>query len=85
VEGPTAKPTLAQQEEESVAQRLERRRTEMFEKRQLENIQEIEQELSRGARASSIATGEESPSVGHKRAASTDLPHSTKRALAPPV
>jgi hypothetical protein len=41
--------------------------------------------LSRGARASSIATGEESPLVGYKRAASTDLSHSAKRALAPPV
>jgi hypothetical protein len=85
VEGPTAKPALAQQEEESIAQRLERRRTELFEKRQLENIQEIEQELSEGAYASSIATGEESSSIGHKRAASTDLLHSTKRALASPV
>jgi hypothetical protein len=41
--------------------------------------------LSRGARASSIATGEESLLVGHKRAASTNLPHSVKRALAPSV
>jgi hypothetical protein len=41
--------------------------------------------LSRGARASSIATDEESPLVSYKRAASTNLPYSTKRALAPPV
>jgi hypothetical protein len=36
VEGPTAKPVLAQQEEESVARWLERRRAELLEKRQLE-------------------------------------------------
>jgi hypothetical protein len=41
--------------------------------------------LSRGACALSIATGEESPLVGYKRAASTDLPHSAKRALAPSI
>jgi hypothetical protein len=52
---------------------------------QLKNIQEIEQELSRGVRASSIATGEESPLVSYKRAASTNLPYSAKRALAPSV
>jgi hypothetical protein len=41
--------------------------------------------LSKGVRASSIATDEESPLVDYKRAASTNLSHSIKRALAPPV
>jgi len=77
-------PQAQQQEEESVAVRLQRRRSELFKKRQLDSIREIEQELAGGQRASSVATGEE-PSIGQKRAASTDLPHSSKRALAPPV
>jgi hypothetical protein len=89
VEGP-AEPAVAQpQEEDTVAQRLERRRAELLQKRQLESIQEIEQELAGGPRASSVAvTGEESPVasfVSHKRAASAELSHSTKRALAPPT
>jgi hypothetical protein len=41
--------------------------------------------LSRGACVSSIATGEESPLVGYKRVASTDLSYSAKRALAPSI
>jgi hypothetical protein len=87
---PSAEPAVVQpQEEDTVAQRLERRRAELLQKRQLESIQEIEQELAGGPRASSVAvTGEESSVasfVSHKRAASADLPHSVKRALAPPV
>jgi hypothetical protein len=39
--------------------------------------------LSKDARASSIATGEESPLVSYKRAASTNLSYSIKRALVP--
>lgn len=85
----TAGPAAAQpQEEESVAQRLERRRAELLERRQLESIKEIEQELTGGPRASSVAvTGEDSGAslVSHKRAASTELSHSAKRALAPPI
>jgi hypothetical protein len=89
VEGP-AEPTVAQpQEEVTVAQRLERRRAELLQKRQLESIQEIEQELAGGPRASSVAvTGEESSDVSlvsRKRAASTELSYSAKRALAPPI
>jgi hypothetical protein len=89
VDGP-AEPAVAQpQEEDTVAQRLERRRAELLQKRQLESIQEIEQELAGGSRASSVAvTGEESPVasfISHKRAASAELSHSTKRALAPPT
>jgi hypothetical protein len=89
VEGP-AEPAVAQpQEEDTVAQWLERRRAELLQKRQLESIQEIEQELAGGPRASSVAvTGEESPVtslVSYKRSASTELSHSTKRALALPI
>lgn len=74
------------QEEDTIAQRLERRRAELLQKRQLESIQEIEQELAGGPRASSVAvTGEDSIAslVSHKRAASTELSHSAKRALTP--
>lgn len=49
------------QEEETVAQRLERRRAELLQKRQLESIQEIKQELAGGSRVLSvIIIGEES-------------------------
>jgi hypothetical protein len=57
------------QEEDTVAQRLERRRAELLQKRQLESIQEIEQELAGGPRALSVAvTGEDSAAslVSHK-------------------
>jgi hypothetical protein len=41
--------------------------------------------LSRGAYALSIATDEESPLISYKRAASTNLSYSIKRALAPSI
>jgi hypothetical protein len=73
-------------EVESVAQRLKRRRAELREKRQLESIQEIDDELAGGSRASSRAlTGEEPTIVSHKRSASVELSSSSKRAYAPPV
>jgi hypothetical protein len=77
-----------EQEEETTAQRLERRRAELLEKRRLKQIQEIEEELAGGSRASSMAlTGIESTPVSQKRPASTDLSYSAsvKRALAPSV
>jgi hypothetical protein len=67
-----------------VAQRLDRRRAELLQKRQLESIQEIEQELAGGPRASSVAVTDEDSAalfVSHKRAASAEMSHSTKRAL----
>jgi hypothetical protein len=86
VKGP-AEPVVAQpQEKDTVAQRLERRRAELLQKRQLKSIQEIEQELAGRPRALSVAvTGEDSAAllVSHKRAASAELSHSTKHALAP--
>jgi hypothetical protein len=74
VKGP-AEPAVAQsQEKDTVAQRLERCRAELLQKRQLKSIQQIEQELAGGPRALSVAvTGEESPValfVSHKRAVS---------------
>jgi hypothetical protein len=88
VKGPT-EPAVAQpQEKDTVAQRLERRRAELLQKRQLESIQEIEQELAGRPRALSIAvTGENSAVslISHKRVMSAKLSHSMKRALAPPI
>jgi hypothetical protein len=84
-----AEPAVAQpQEEDTVAQRLERRRAELLQKRQLESIQEIEQELADGPCALSVAViDEESVAsfISHKRAASAELSYSTKRALAPSI
>jgi hypothetical protein len=59
IEGP-AEPSVAQsQEEDTVTQRLERRRAELLQKRQLECIQELEQELTGGLQASSMAVIDE--------------------------
>jgi hypothetical protein len=65
VEGPAEPPVARPQEEDTVAQRLERRRAELLQKRQLESIQELERELERelagSPHASSVAvTGKES-------------------------
>jgi hypothetical protein len=65
----------------SIAQRLKRRRAELREKRQLESIQEIKDELAGGSRASNKAlTGEEPPTIiiSYKRSASVKLRSSLK-------
>jgi hypothetical protein len=88
VDPPTEPAVTQPQEKDTVAQRPGRRRGELLQKRQLESIQEMEQELAGGPRASSVTvTGEDSTAllVSYKRAASTELSHSAKHALAPPI
>jgi hypothetical protein len=55
INGPAEPPVARPQKKDTVAQRLERCRAELLEKRQLESIQELKQELADGLCVSSIA------------------------------